>query len=140
MPPWLTAAFPSDAELSVPAILVRLGASIVLGGIVAVVYRGTRHDREAGPDLSQTLLLLTLVIAMITLAVGGNVARAFSLASSLDGLQTRRIETLTKPPGTEFTYHGILKPGADTRDLVRRLRGSPGVTGVDLRLGDPSRG
>lgn len=223
MPPWLTAAFPSDAELSVPSILVRLGAALVLGGIVALVYRGSRHDRTAGPDLSQTLLLLTLVIAMITLAVGGNVARAFSLvgalaivrfrmvvndprdtafvilavavglavgagflvvpvlglplaaavagafavgggrrpaarscdvavtmqpgadaaaheavlASVLDGLQTRRIETLTRTPGTEFTYHGLLGPGSDARDLVGRLSRSAGVTAVDLRLGDP---
>jgi len=226
MPPWLTAAFPSDAELSVASILVRLGTSVVLGGTVALVYRGTRRERHPpGPDLSQTLLLLTLVIAMITLAVGGNVARAFSLvgalaivrfrmvvndprdtafvilavavglavgagflvvpvlglplaaavawaftagadrrpgpracdvvltldatadptapevvlATFLDGLQTRRIETLTKFPGTEFTFHGGLKPSANARELVARLVRCPGVTAVDLRLGDGVR-
>lgn len=225
MPLWLTDAFPGDAEPLVSQILVRLVAAILLGSGVAAIYRGTRRDRTAGPDLAQTLLLLTLVIAMITLAVGGNVARAFSLvgalaivrfrmvvndprdtafvilavavglavgagflavplvglplaaavawtftvgaspptagrvcdvavmldtvtdasapdlllAECLDGVRPRRIESPTKTAGTEFTYHGMLKPGVDARDLARRLAQITGVTAVDIRLGEASR-
>ena len=226
IPDWLVAAFPSDSELSASVIFTRLAVAMLLGAAVTLVYRVTRREQPAaGSDLSQTLLLLTLVIAMVTLAVGGNVARAFSLvgalaivrfrmvvndprdtafvilavavglavgagflvvpvlglplaaavawaftagadrrpgpracdvvltldatadptapevvlATFLDGLQTRRIETLTKFPGTEFTFHGGLKPSANARELVARLVRCPGVTAVDLRLGDGVR-
>ena len=223
MPSWLTQTFPGDADLSVSAILLRLVAAIVLGGAVATVYRETRRERSAGPDLSQTLLLLTLVIAMITLAVGGNVARAFSLVGALaivrfrmavndprdtafvilavavglatgagflavpaigiplaaavavafaggrrpqptsctialtiepDGdtaahepvlatfvedLHLRRIETRAKSGGTEVTYHGHLKPGREARDLADRLGRLAGIAAVDLRFGDAAR-
>ena len=106
MPPWLTAAFPSDAELSVPAILVRLIAALVLGGVVAVIYRVTRRERSpTGPDLSQTLLLLTLVIAMITLAVGGNVARAFSLVGALAIVRFRMV--VNDPRDTAFVILAV---------------------------------
>lgn len=100
MPSWFTIAFPSDAELQWQTILVRLLAALVVGGVVAAIYRGTRRRHAGGADLSQTLLLLSVVIAMITLAIGDNAARAFSLVGALAIVRFRSV--VEDPRDTAF--------------------------------------
>ena len=221
IPDWLVAAFPSDSELSAAVIFTRLAVAMLLGAAVTLVYRITRREKPAaGSDLSQTLLLLTLVIAMVTLAVGGNVARAFSLvgalaivrfrmvvndprdtafvilavavglsvgagflvvpviglplsaivawgflvgasrgdtspgvdvsiaieaegdpsahegilAEYLRDLKPRRIESLTKVSGMEYSYHGTLRAGRHHGELARLLARCDGVKGIDVRI------
>jgi len=105
MPDWLAAAFPSDAELRWPIILVRLLAALVVGAVVAAIYRATRRRPAAGGDLSQTLLLLAVVIAMITLAIGDNAARAFSLVGALAIVRFRSV--VEDPRDTAFVILAV---------------------------------
>ncbi len=106
MPDWFTDAFPSDAELRWVNILVRLFAALVLGSLVATIYVSTRkRHASSATDLSQTLLLLAIVIAMITLAIGNNTARAFSLVGALAIVRFRSV--VEDPRDTAFVILAV---------------------------------
>jgi hypothetical protein len=78
---------------AVPSIvvLVRLVAALALGLIVALVYRLTRSKTEVAPSFSATLVLLSILIAMVTQVIGDNVARAFSLVGALSIVRFRTV-------------------------------------------------
>jgi hypothetical protein len=64
-------------------VLVRLVAAAVLGAFVAVLYRVSRPPDQRNPGFAHTLVLLAPLIAMVTAAVGQNVAAAFTLVGTL---------------------------------------------------------
>jgi phosphate/sulfate permease len=106
MPSWFTDAFPSDAELRWASIVTRLLAALVLGGLVSLIYSTTRRRHAAqATDLSQTLLLLAVVIAMITLAIGDSTARAFSLVGALAIVRFRSV--VDDPRDTAFVILAV---------------------------------
>jgi len=106
MTDWLLEAFPGDAELELADVVVRLFAALVLGACVGAIYRATRRrPAVGGADLTQTLLLLAVVIAMITLAIGSNVARAFSLVGALAIVRFRSV--VDDPRDTAFVILAV---------------------------------
>jgi hypothetical protein len=72
-------------------VIVRLVVALVLGVIVAVVYRKTRSAQEVAPSFTATLVLLSILIAMVTQVIGDNVARAFSLVGALSIVRFRTV-------------------------------------------------
>ena len=81
-------------EFQTPAplvVFVRLVAALALGGLVALVYRVTRPRAEVAPSFTATLVLLSILIAMVTQVIGDNVARAFSLVGALSIVRFRTV-------------------------------------------------
>jgi hypothetical protein len=78
-------------EASATAVFVRLIVAMVLGGVVALVYRRTRSANEVQPSFPVTLVLLSILIAMVTQVIGDNVARAFSLVGALSIVRFRTV-------------------------------------------------
>jgi uncharacterized membrane protein YhiD involved in acid resistance len=72
-------------------VLVRLAVAMALGGVVALVYRGTRPADAVMPSFVATLVLLSILIAMVTQVIGDNVARAFSLVGALSIVRFRTV-------------------------------------------------
>ena len=72
-------------------VLVRLLSALLFGGVVALIYRLTRSEPEVAPSFTTTLVLLSILIAMVTQAVGDNVARAFSLVGALSIVRFRTV-------------------------------------------------
>ena len=72
-------------------ILIRLVTATVLGGLVALVYRSTRDRADVMPSFMATLVLLSVLIAMVTQVIGDNVARAFSLVGALSIVRFRTV-------------------------------------------------
>jgi len=64
-------------------VTVRLAAAAILGAVIAGLYRHSRHPSERRRGFDQTLVLLAPLIAMVTMAVGNNVAAAFTLVGTL---------------------------------------------------------
>ena len=62
---------------------------MLLGAIVSFVYRRTRM--QPAPSFTVTLVLLTILIAMVTQVIGDNVARAFSLVGALSIVRFRTV-------------------------------------------------
>jgi uncharacterized membrane protein YhiD involved in acid resistance len=95
MPEWLHDSFRGDTDTSLSVLVLRLCTAFVLGCMVAGVYRLT-HGRAGRQSvgLTATLVLLTLLIAMVTLVIGNranSVALAFSLVGALAIVRFRTV-------------------------------------------------
>ena len=73
----------------VGVIVFRLIVAMLFGVVVAFVYRRSR--RVPAGSFTTTLLLLSILIAMVTQVIGDNVARAFSLVGALSIVRFRTI-------------------------------------------------
>lgn len=72
----------------VNALLIII-SSIILGLVISLAYMKT-HKREGyAPGFTVTLIMLPVIIAIIILLVGNNVARAFSLAGAFSIIRFR---------------------------------------------------
>jgi len=92
MPDFLKAPFANGANVAPPAVIaVRLLMALALGGIVAWIYRRTRKNTEISASFPVTLVLLSVLIAMVTQVIGDNVARAFSLVGALSIVRFRTV-------------------------------------------------
>jgi hypothetical protein len=106
MPDWLQDAFQKDVELSPALLATRLAAALALGCVVAGVYRLTRRTLTTdAASLVPTLVLLTVIIAMVTLAIGNSVARAFSLVGALAIVRFRTV--VEDPRDTAFVIFAV---------------------------------
>ncbi|MSR55306.1 MAG: DUF4956 domain-containing protein [Gemmataceae bacterium] len=94
MPDWFKEAIggAGGEAPTLDTICSRLVLSWVAGFFVAGVYTvglGRRKDESA--TLPTTLVLLTIVIAMVTLVIGNSVARAFGLVGALSIVRFRTV-------------------------------------------------
>lgn len=78
----------SDATTA-SSVLVRLASALVLGLLVAAIHRRLRPSLTA--SFSGTLVMLSVLIAMVTQVIGDNVARAFSLVGALSIVRFRTV-------------------------------------------------
>jgi hypothetical protein len=90
MPDFLAGLFEPSPDFGVD-VLVRLILAMLLGGLVTLVYRFTRAADETAPSFTVTLVLLSILIAMVTQVIGDNVARAFSLVGALSIVRFRTV-------------------------------------------------
>ena len=91
MPEFLTSPSLPDTPSSWYEVGIRLIVSVLLGLCVAGIYRGTRPKAFVTPTFPVTLVLLSVLIAMVTEVIGGNIARAFSLVGALSIVRFRTV-------------------------------------------------
>jgi hypothetical protein len=91
MPEWLRDGFVHDEEISLTLLALRLAVALVFGAAVAGVYRASRGTHASTSGLAATLVLLTVLIAMVTIVIGNSVARAFSLVGALAIVRFRTV-------------------------------------------------
>ena len=72
-------------------VFARLVGAMLLGALVAFVYRRTRPAADVASSFTATLVLLAILIAMVTQVIGDNVARAFSLVGALSIVRFRTV-------------------------------------------------
>lgn len=72
----------ADAVITLTGLLAALGTSLVLGLLISLVYMRTQKSKMPSQSFSLTLVILPVVVTVIILLVGSNVARAFSLAGA----------------------------------------------------------
>ena len=63
--------------------LIVITAAIILGFLISLVYMRTTKKAGYSPSFTVTLIMLPVIISIIILLVGNNVARAFSLAGEI---------------------------------------------------------
>lgn len=117
MPDFLRAPF-ADAPPTNPADLaIRLIVAVLLGAGVAWIYRATRGSTGASPTFPITLVLLSVLIAMVTQVIGDNVARAFSLVGALSIVRFRTVVRDTQD--TAFVIFAVvIGMAVGARDLI----------------------
>jgi len=122
MPEFLRTPFAEGPPLDPAGVSVRLIAAALLGAGVAFVYRKTRHHTEVPPTFPVTLVLLSVLIAMVTQVIGNNVARAFSLVGALAIVRFRTVVRDTED--TAFVIFAVVVGMAvGAQDLVVSIAG-----------------
>lgn len=108
MPDWLIPV--GDGSLvSVNQMLVRLVLAAIFGILVAIIYRGSHgmHDQPGDAwTLTTTLVLLSILIAMVSMVIGDSVARAFSLVGALSIVRFRTVVDDTRD--TAFVIFAVI--------------------------------
>src|SRR5437867_8653252 len=106
MPDFLKSPFGSGPDVAPLDVLMRLLAALALGGVVAWIYRRTRKSSEVAASFPITLVLLSILIAMVTQVIGDNVARAFSLVGALSIVRFRTVVRDTQD--TAFVIFAVI--------------------------------
>lgn len=70
-------------RLTFPSALLMIGAALLLGFGVALLYYFTQRKAGGSTSLSVTILIVPAIVAMIVLLIQNNLARAFTLAGAL---------------------------------------------------------
>jgi hypothetical protein len=91
MPDFLTRTLGNGPAILPLTLLLRALFALVLGGVVVVVYRKSRSPIEQTPSFPPTLLIMTVLIAIVTQVIGNNSARAFSLVGVLSIVRFRTV-------------------------------------------------
>lgn len=104
---WLRDVAADETPIGVDETLRRLGLSLAAGFVVAGVYViGMGRRREETATLPTTLVLLTVVIAVVTLVIGNSVARAFGLVGALSIVRFRTVVEDTRD--TAFVIFAVV--------------------------------
>jgi hypothetical protein len=123
--------------ISALSVLLRLLAALVLGWLVAWVYRRTRPHTKAGASLQATLVLLAILIATVTQVVGESAARAFSLVGALSIIRFRTVVQDTQD--TAFVIFAVvmgMAAGANAPWMALCGFGVVGLAAFVMRLKD----
>jgi hypothetical protein len=123
MPEWLHDSLHDRVVVDTEVLLLRLAAAFVLGCAAAGVYRLTTRPAP-GPGFLGTLVLLSVLIALVTLVIGNSVARAFSLVGALAIVRFRTL--VEDPRDTAFVIFAVAAGMACGRGyLVAPLAATP---------------
>ncbi len=71
------------ALLTVQSVLLCLLATFVLGQAIAWVYIWTHRGISYSSSMAQSLVVLSLIVALVMMVIGNNIARAFGLFGAL---------------------------------------------------------
>ncbi|WP_145942771.1 DUF4956 domain-containing protein [Corynebacterium glyciniphilum] len=96
-----------SGTFSVADVLLSLTLSFVCSLVVAWVYRNTHKNISYSQGYVQTLIILGMLISLIMLVVGSNVARAFALVGALSVVRFRNAIKETRDVGFIFLVMGI---------------------------------
>ena len=87
---------------TVADVALCLVLSFVLTGAIALVYRNTHRGVSYAQSFVHTLVLMGMVVGLIMLVVGSNIARAFSLVGALSIVRFRNAVKETRDVGFVF--------------------------------------
>ncbi len=96
-----------SGTFSVGDIAIALSLSFVLSAFIAWIYRFTHRNVSYSQSYVQTLVILGMLIALIMLVVGSNIARAFALVGALSVVRFRNAIKETRDVGFIFLVMGV---------------------------------
>jgi hypothetical protein len=131
---WLSESMTLGSTLSPSQIAVRLVTSATFGVAVALIFWASHgRTKEDRSTLIATLVLLPILIAMVSMVIGDNVARAFSLVGALAIVRFRTVVEDTRD--TAFVIFAVIVGMASGAGLILvPLLGTPLVGIVAIIL------
>lgn len=133
MPEWLVTPV-SEPQLPWNALLFRLILATVYGACVAAVFQLSYGRRKPdGSVMITTLVLLSILVAMVSMVIGESVARAFSLVGALSIVRFRTVVEDTRD--TVFVIFAVIVGmAAGAGSLLVPAIGIPVVSATALLL------
>ena len=86
---WLHQITSDGSQIAPRDLAMRLVGAWIAGCVIVLIYRLARRGTPATPALQPTLVLLSILVAMVTQVIGDNTARAFSLVGALSIVRFR---------------------------------------------------
>jgi uncharacterized membrane protein YhiD involved in acid resistance len=96
-----------SGTFSVADAAAALGLAFVLSTLIGFVYRATHRNVSYSQSYVQTLVILGMLISLIMLVVGSNIARAFALVGALSVVRFRNAIKETRDVGFIFLVMGV---------------------------------
>jgi hypothetical protein len=90
------------ATIEISDVLIAFFWSIVLSILIGITYRGTHRSISYSQNFTQTLVLLGVIVSMIMIIVGTDIARAFTLVGALSIVRFRNALKETRDVGFIF--------------------------------------
>ncbi len=81
------------------------GLAVVLGLLVAGIYRSTHKGLSYSQSFTQTIVMMSLLVAIVMMVIGSSVARAFALVGALSIIRFRTVVKDTKD--TAFVFAAL---------------------------------
>lgn len=78
----------ASTEITIASAVITITAAVVLGIVIAFTYYKTQEENY-GRSMAVTLVMLPVILSVIILFIGSNIARAFSLAGTLSIIRFR---------------------------------------------------
>ena len=72
-------------------VVLNLILAFILGLVVSFVYRLTNRHRALSQSFVLTLMILSMVVALVMMVIGNSIARAFSLVGALSIIRFRTV-------------------------------------------------
>ena len=96
-----------SGTFSVMDVVLSLSLAFVASLVVAWTYRATHRNISYSQSYVHTLVILGMLIALIMLIVGSNIARAFALVGALSVVRFRNAIKETRDVGFIFLVMGV---------------------------------
>lgn len=91
----------ASADITVASAIITMLVALLFGAAIAVTYFKTQEENYQR-SMAVTLLMLPLILSVIILFIGSNIARAFSLAGTLSIIRFRSAPGDSKDIGFIF--------------------------------------
>ena len=92
---------------SVTDIVMSMALAFLLSAFIGWVYRATHRNVSYSQSYVQTLVNLGMLVSLIMLVVGSNIARAFALVGALSVVRFRNAIKETRDVGFIFLVMGV---------------------------------
>lgn len=83
-------------------VMVNLALAFALGMIISFLYKETHKGLSYSQSFMLTLVFVTVIVAMVMMVIGNNLARAFALAGALSIIRFRTVVKDTKDTAYVF--------------------------------------
>ena len=103
-----------STDMSVQSALITMVAAVILGAVIAFTYYKTQEEESFQRSMAITLLMLPIILSVIILFIGSNIARAFSLAGTLSIIRFRSAPGDPKDIGFILCFFIYLKSSSKT--------------------------
>lgn len=91
--------------ISYGEMAINMALATALGVLVSLVYRSTHKGLSYSQSFTQTILFVTVIVAIVMMVIGSSLARAFALVGALSIIRFRTVVKDTKD--TAFVFGAL---------------------------------
>lgn len=96
------ALMPVSQAYGLDEIVVNLTVAILLGLLIAIVYRVSHHGLSYSQSFTHTIVFLAPIVAIVMMVIGNSLSRAFALVGALSIIRFRTVVKDTKDTAYVF--------------------------------------
>lgn len=105
-------------------VVLNVFVAFLLGLFIAAVYRATHRQMVVSFSFVNTLILMSMIMSLVIMVIGDNIARAFGLAGAMSIVRFRTVVKDTRD--TAFVFYSLgAGMAAGTGNLRLALIGTP---------------